>query len=420
MKVDREINKKRESSGFPFLLITLAVLLAIICSLPSASSALIGIKEGDPPREILLEDLSGTIHDVTDLFGKKPVILVFWELTTDKSFLNYSLDELRFLNDFYKKYHEETGLEIFGIYTPEEEKYIPAVESAAVRNLIKVNKIKFPVLIDRGFKLFREYGVIALPSTIMVDKTGKIKFIYPSFPIAAQPLFSEQIRDLVGAAGVAHKDKGLKTKGPDSHSIRLYHYSLQLYKKGLLEQALSPLRKSLALEPDFAWVHNLMGIIMWKRGNYEDAVKELDKAIKLERDNAPAHFNYGLLLFENEKFDEAEKHFNFSIALNNSMAEAHYVLGLLYKKTGRPDDALKELKTALALFEKRKITTVIFDSSAFHRISTLYTLSELYIKNGDDKQAMDLLQKAAQVALGLESVTDKEHLYRSRDLMIYE
>ncbi len=143
-------------------IISRTLLILIIISLGAGiffvtdSSALIGIKEGDAPKKIILDDIDGNTVDVSILFGKKPVIIFFWELSTDKSFLNYSLDEIRFLNEFYEKYHAERDLEIISIYTPEDENNLPAEEKQALENLIRLNKINFPVLLHRGFDTFRD------------------------------------------------------------------------------------------------------------------------------------------------------------------------------------------------------------------------------------------------------------------------
>lgn len=397
------------------------VLISVVLTIPSVSSALIGIKEGEAPDKFTLQDLNGAEVDVGGLFGRRPVVIVFWELPISKSFIDYSMDELRFLNDFYEKHHDATGLEIIGIYTPEEEGDIPESEIERVKNLVKVNKIKFTILIDRGFTIFREYGVIALPSTVMVDKGGKIKFIYPSFPLAAQPLIAEELRMLTGLAQPRAAREPAE-KGPDSHSIRLYNYALQMYKKGLLEQSLSPLKKSVELDADFPPSHNLMGIVLWKLGNFEGAVEEFNKALALDKAFVPAHFNYGILQFESEKYSEAERHFKEVLALNNGIAEAHCVLGFLYKKTNREEEAVSVFGTALALFEKRKTgpSYEIFAPAAFHRISTLYALSDLYIKKGDTGKALEVLQRAARLALGLEIKNEKESLHKGRDMMLYE
>ncbi len=420
MRNKRKKNRTGQRFSFTYLIIKLLIVMSIISSLPAASFALIGIREGDVPKEFTLPDLNGSLVNSGDYFGSKPVIIVFWELAMSKSFLDYSMDELRFLNDFYEKHHDKSGLEIFAIYTPEEDREIPESEIERVKNLIKVNRIKFPVLIDTGFKIFREYGVIALPSTLMIDKTGKIKFIYPSFPLASQPLFTEEIKSLIGIIKPAPDMEAKNADGPGSHSDRLYSYAHQMYKRGLVEQALSPLKKSMQMAPEYAPSHNLMGIILWKIGNLKDAADEFELAIKLDKNNAPAYFNYGLLLFENDKYAEAEAHIKSAVSLNNNLAEAHYVLGMIYKKRKHVSDALKELEEALTLFDKKKKTPALYDTSDYNRISVLYSLSKLYAENGDYKKALDLLIKATQVSLGLEDKEETDHLHRSGDLMIYE
>ncbi len=139
--------------------------------------------------------------------------------------------------------------------------------------------------------------------------------------------------------------------------------------------------------------------------------------IKLDKGNAAAHFNYGLLLFENEKYNDAEQYLKTSVTLNNALAETHYALGLLYKKISRRDEALNELETALMFFEKKKAPS-IYEPSTFYRISILYALSDLYVRQGDDKKAFDLLQQAVQIALDIEY--KPEHFRRIEELMMYE
>ncbi len=184
-KGKKEMKDKRRLFRGKVLLILLSVFFILICLFPSKSPALIGIKEGDVPKEIVLEDLNGISVNVSDHFGKRPVLIVFWKLTENNAFLDYSLDELRILKDLYEKLHEKTGLEMFAVYVPMEFNGINDEEMSSVRNLIETNGIKFPVLIDRGYKFFKEYGVIAIPSAIMIAETGKIEFMYPSLPVLA-------------------------------------------------------------------------------------------------------------------------------------------------------------------------------------------------------------------------------------------
>lgn len=396
------------------------VFITLSCLLTENSSALIGIEEGDIPKTIVLDDIHGNKVDVSKLFGKKPVIIVFWELSTDKSFLNYSLDELRFLNEFYEKYHTEKGLEIVGIFTPEEENNMTRSETNALKSLIKVNSIKFPVLIDRGFESFREYGVIALPSTIMINKAGKIMFIYPSFPLAAQPLLSKKIDELVGIAREEPEKEELEIIGPDSKSARLYRYSLQMYKRGLVEQALSPLKKSLEMDSKFTWSHNLMGIILWKRGFLEEAVKEFNRAIALDNNNVAARLNHIILMIEKENYVEAEKMLITSPRNIDLQFRTHHLLGLVYRKTKRIDMAIREYEKAYKIIEKQPFSGEERVSLPFSlKISILHDLSQLYAEQGDSENAVKMIHEALKTALGIENRSGKA-IFDSVEFMVYE
>jgi tetratricopeptide (TPR) repeat protein len=309
---------------------------------------------------------------------------------------------------------------VFGIYTPEEDGNIPDDEITKVRNLIKTNKIKFPILIDKGFKFFQEYGVIALPTTVMVNKTGRIQFIYPSFPQAAHSLMAEQVKILMGMAVPAKEEEVLK--GPDSKSGRLYRYALQMYKKGLAEQALSPLKKSLELDPDLSMAHNLLGVSLWQSGKSDEAREELVKAIELDNDNMAAHLNYSVLLFEQEQYDDVEKNLKaLSVAEAPFKVRLHYMLGLIYRNTNRIDEAIKDLEEANSIIDKvesEERESVSFSDS--YRVFLLRDLSALYIKKNNKDKAIELLTRAVSVSLDLEGKSDSKALNKRKDIMLYE
>jgi len=405
---------------FPFIL--LLFFFSMDCVLPSNSSALIGIKEGDAPKEIILDDINGKSVNVSSHFGKKPVILLFWKLSTNNAFLDYSLDELRLLKNVYEKLHNEHGLEIFAIYTPLEFKDVSDDEILSVRKLIDVNEIKFPVLIDRGFKFFREYGVIALPSTIMIAKTGKIQFIYSSFPMSAHAVISGKIEELVGIARDTQEDEVVKKKIADTRANRLYNYALQMSRRGLQEQAISALRKSMDLNPEDTWSHNLMGIILWEKKMYDQATEEFQRALEIDRENVTVLMNYSVLLIESKDYKEAERILTgLPPAERRLKIRVHHLLGIVYKQTGRIDKAINELETAYSLFENELAKPHELSPSYYSiEISVLHGLSVLYSKKGNHEKALEMLHEAFHEALGIGSASSIEHLDNRHDMMVYE
>jgi tetratricopeptide (TPR) repeat protein len=418
----QEVKRTETLSAALILIVALLSLLIKDFGLPLNASALIGLHEGDAPRDVVLNDLDGNPVNVSKHFGNKPVILVFWKLTTNKAFLDYSLDELRFLNNFYKKYHEKTGLEIYALYAPIAFDSVSEEEIASVRNLIKTNGILYPVLIDDGFKMFKEHGVIALPSTIMVGKPGTIEFIYSGFPFTANAIMAGKINELIGNTSAAHSSEKEKKRVADSKADRLYRYALQMFKRGLLEQALSALQKSMDLAPDDSWSHNLKGIILWKKGLIEPAMSELQNAINLNNDNIVARINYIVLLIEQELYEKAEE-----LLLTSPVAEAdlkirsHQLMGTVYANTDRVDRAIKELEKASTLSDNESAGTDISTPSYFSaRISILHDLSLLYGKQGKEKKAREVLHEALHAALGLDNSLYTQHLDHRNDLMLYE
>jgi tetratricopeptide (TPR) repeat protein len=322
----------------------------------------------------------------------------------------------------YSRYHTMSGLEIFGIYTPEEEKEVPDPEMTKVRDLIVSNKIQFPVLIDKGLTYFREYGVIALPSTIMVGRTGKIESIYPSFPLSARPLISGQIKKLLGIDGPKQKERHVEQKKNGSQSNRHYQYSLQMYKSGLREQALSALNKSIASDGNYSWAHNLKGIILWQQGNATGAIDEFRRALEVDN-NIAAHINYAILLSEQQQYTEVEKVIkSASYPRIDFKIRAHYLLGLAYEHFDKIDQAIGELELAESLFD---VWATENEDSLFYtftyRIPILRDLSEMYSRRGHEKKAMERLQKAVNIALSHDTNSGTDPFNRGRrGYMVYE
>ncbi|RJQ43557.1 MAG: hypothetical protein C4538_11855 [Nitrospiraceae bacterium] len=403
------------------LIICLFVLIASDGMFPLRSFALIGLEEGEKPKEIVLKDLQGNTITVSQYFGNKPLVLLFWELPLSDSFLNYSLDELKFLNEFYMKHHEKDGLEIFAVYTPVEDKAIPDAEIREVRSLISTNRINIPVLIDEGFKAFKDYGVIALPTAILVAKKGTIEHIHPSFPQSARDAVANHIKMLVGAPVAEQKDKSAQQKEADSQMQISYRYALQMYKKGLLEQAFSALNKSMTSGNNYSWAHNLKGIILWKQGNATAAAEAFKHAMALDN-NIAARINYAILLSEDGQYKESEDLVKAaSYTRVDLKIRAHYILGLAYKHMKRTDLAIRELEIAESLFD---VWTFESEDSHFYtfyyHIPLLRDLSILYSESGDKTKAMERLQKAVNVALGYDGSSATSNLNPRRGFMVYE
>ena len=78
------------------------------------------------------------------------------------------------LRDWHGKYEKE-GLTIVGVHSPEffwEKPYDKVV--AATRDL----GVKYPVVQDNDFAIWRRYGTWAWPSAVIVDKKGVVRYTH--------------------------------------------------------------------------------------------------------------------------------------------------------------------------------------------------------------------------------------------------
>jgi alkyl hydroperoxide reductase subunit AhpC len=76
------------------------------------------------------------------------------------------------LRDWYEKY-EKAGLTIVGVHSPEFfwEKPLAKVKEATARLMIK-----FPVVQDNDFDIWKRYGVRAWPTIVLVDRKGVVRY----------------------------------------------------------------------------------------------------------------------------------------------------------------------------------------------------------------------------------------------------
>jgi alkyl hydroperoxide reductase subunit AhpC len=76
------------------------------------------------------------------------------------------------LRDWHEKY-EQAGLTIVGMHSPEFfwEKPLAKVKEATTRLMIK-----FPVVQDNDFDIWKRYGIRAWPTIVLVDKKGVVRY----------------------------------------------------------------------------------------------------------------------------------------------------------------------------------------------------------------------------------------------------
>ena len=155
-----------------------AAVLLMTMFFPACTSSK-GVLVGKPAPDFTLEDLKGAEVSLGQLRGKV-VAIVFWA-----SWCPHCKKEVPELNRLDKELKGK-GLEVLAVSFKESpEKLKPFAEK---------NGITYRVLLDRKGAVSSTYGIVGLPSLVLVDRDGVIRFSGTGFPEKAKRI----IKELVG------------------------------------------------------------------------------------------------------------------------------------------------------------------------------------------------------------------------------
>ena len=107
-----------------------------------------------------------------------------------------------------------------------------------------------------------------------------------------------------------------------------------LARQGHFEEAVACYRRTLELRPDFADVHNNLGVIMAGQGRLREATACWRRAVELKPDFAEAYNALGAVLGSLGEFYEAAASCGEALRLKPGFAEAHFNLAPSWLRNG--------------------------------------------------------------------------------------
>lgn len=202
-----------------------------------------------------------------------------------------------------------------------------------------------------------------------------------------------------------------------------------LVQQGAPAEAITHYRKALDLRPNDADAENNLGSALVREGLLDAAISHFEKALALrsnlaDRQTAEIHYNLGNALLHQREIDRGIAHYQKAIELSPDYAEAHTNLGIAYQLQGRFAGAIAEYERALVIAPQSVPTrnnlaallATCPDASLRNGAKAIKVAQEaVRLSNGDDPmalrtlaaafaevgqfaQAVDVAQKAAQLA----------------------
>ncbi|MDJ0840117.1 MAG: tetratricopeptide repeat protein [Acidobacteriota bacterium] len=120
----------------------------------------------------------------------------------------------------------------------------------------------------------------------------------------------------------------------DDQNFTYHHWLALAYSmNGQLAEAEEHLKKALAINPNNAESHNLMGSILVDQGRFDEAVVSFRKVIQDKNYPEPKfpYFNLGKCLVKQQRPDQAVAAFEFALRFDPKFYRAYIALGEIFK-----------------------------------------------------------------------------------------
>ncbi|MFV1972569.1 MAG: TlpA family protein disulfide reductase [Thiohalobacterales bacterium] len=153
------------------------VLTGILLAMPVTA----GVVSGVAP-DFALKSHSGNNIRLSELRGEV-VLINFWA-----SWCGPCRQEMPLLDELHNKY-KALGFTVLGVNV-EQDTY-------QARKLLKDMPVSFPVLFDESSVVSKQYNVIAMPSTVLVDRNGNMRYLHKGYKPGLEEVYLEQVRELI-------------------------------------------------------------------------------------------------------------------------------------------------------------------------------------------------------------------------------
>jgi peroxiredoxin len=136
----------------------------------------------EPAPQFTLGSRAGQAVSLAQYKGQV-VMLNFWA-----SWCGPCRQEMPLLEDIYKKYNK-LGFTLIGVNVEPD--------SNAANDWLKQTPVSFPILYDKDSKVSKLYDVEGMPSTVIIDRAGKVRVLHRGYKPGDENEYLDSIRALI-------------------------------------------------------------------------------------------------------------------------------------------------------------------------------------------------------------------------------
>lgn len=234
--------------------------------------------------------------------------------------------------------------------------------------------------------LFDHHGGLPVPTSILIDRQGRMVAIYKG-PVSTDQVMADRQR--IGFAGEQLHRASLSFDGQwlgrrvanrflkvamnlnrtgyaeeaaayllrnhdqfidrAKYNNMLLEVGVTLARQGQHQQALPLFRQVQNHQPESASIHFYLGQSLEGTGKAKEALAEYRQTVKLDSKSVLGNFHIGLLMAKHGKLELALKQFRKTVQLQPDWAVARFKLVMVLQLVDQPAEALTELKETIRL-----------------------------------------------------------------------
>ncbi len=165
---------------------TVAALALLAAAVPVRPAQALCLETGAVAPDFTIQDIDGKPVTLSSFRGKV-VFLAFWA-----SWCPRCMEELSFLQGLY------TGLakDLVILAVNQETQNLSSAHVARLKAEIGELGIQYPILLDKNLDVWKSYCINALPTSVILDREGKVRFAEPNYYWASQKKFKAVLSEL--------------------------------------------------------------------------------------------------------------------------------------------------------------------------------------------------------------------------------
>jgi len=342
----------------------------------NASAAFKYTSVGMEAHEFSGEDIvSGNQISISDLYKDNLTIVVFWATWSPRS-----IEQLQDMNRLKSEYPGK-AIKIVGVNV-DAPRITPDIRTQINQTVTSLD-LQFPVIIDKDLKIFYKYGVIAVPSTAIIDTSGTVRYDPGGYGMLIRDIIVDSVKAFLGLVDATLQDTLPQGYQPAKKSSRYFNLALNLKQTGMYDRALENLELSHQADSLFAAPFTMMGEILYEQGKLEEALaaylhgisldsgsvalwagwgrtllmsgdtvdarNKLERALALDSSYTPALMDLGLCLAYQDSTEKALELLKHAAEMNRGDPKTSYYMGMIYRKSGNAGEAVRAYMDALSL-----------------------------------------------------------------------